>query len=115
MSIIEKERLTKHEKTIALVLETSLGVLNIWPTKIEFSRDNGNHIVEIHKNGCWVKKHRKASHDQFDLGDIPWKSVYIDLGEEDRISVNRSNSPWEISVGNSKRIKLYEHDIDRRC
>ena len=96
MSITEKERLTKSEKTVSLVLETPLGILTIYPTKIEFSRDEGNHMVEIHKFGCRVTKHRKAYHDEFDLNDIPWKDVFIDLGERDRIDISRSNSSWEI-------------------
>ena len=114
MTIIEIERVTKRGETVSLILETPLGTLTIYPTNIEFSRDNGNHTVEIHKNGCWVRKHQKAHHDEFDLDDRPWKAVYINLGEEDRISVNRSNSPWELSIGNSKKIKLYESDINRR-
>lgn len=96
MSIVEKERLTKHEKTVALTLETPLGILNISPTKIEFLRDEGNHMVEIHKFGCRVVKYRKANHDDLDLQDIPWKSVFIDLGDKDRIDISRSNSSWEI-------------------
>ena len=114
MRIGEIERKLKHGKTVTLILETPLGILTIYPTRIEFSRDNGNHIVKIHKNGCWVKKHMKAHHDDLDLDDLPWKRVYINLGEEDRIDVSKSNAPWEISVGNSKRIKLYERDIDQR-
>ena len=82
-----------------MVLDTPVGEIHISPINIKIFRDDGNNMIEIHKYGCRVKKRRLAYHDDLDLDDIPWKSVYIDLGNEDRISVDRSNTPWELQVG----------------
>lgn len=95
-SIVEKERLIKLGKTVELVLETPLGLIHITPTTVKYYRDNRDSMVEIHKNGCRVVKHRNAYHDEFDLHDIPWKDVYVNLGERDRIMIGRSNTDWEI-------------------
>lgn len=94
--IVELERLTKRGKVVQLVLETPLGLIHITPTTLKYYRDNKDSMVEIHKYGCRIEKHRNAYHDEFDLHDIPWMSVFVDLGEKDLIMIGKSNTDWEI-------------------
>ena len=102
MSIVELERLVTKGAVTRLVFETPLGIITIGTGEIKYTRDGGNHAVVIHRFGCRVEKHKKAKHDDTDIRDMPWMSVFVDLTEKDHVQIGQSNTSWTFGVGTEK-------------